>query len=218
MIAAPLLLALIFAGTVAFGAFVESIPPEAQQADSTWQKIATRLKYWRDDYPLDDKDDGSPIQVEMLRIAAASGGYDGFGPMQGNYRSDVKQAQVDLSVGIVLEEFGLANGSLLIAMVFLVALGYLFQGAKAYKFHYSLMCCTASFFIAVKAFINFASSTGMAYAIGPLRIGLPIVGVPMPFLARAGGAGFILFVCLSFAEASKVFTKRMRSYVKKSSE
>jgi cell division protein FtsW (lipid II flippase) len=229
-IAGLLLLVSIFAVTAGFGAIVEyngarnsqasetpaaGGPTPTPQSESTTQKIAKRLEYWKNDYPLDATGDDRPIQVERLRITAASGGYDGFGPMQGEYRSAVLQAQVDLSVGVVLEEFGLVNGSLLIAMVFLVAIGYCFHGARAYKFHYALMCYTASFFIAVKAFINFASSTGMAFDIGPLRIGMPIVGVPMPFLARAGGSVLILFVCLSFAEASKVFTKKMRRYVKK---
>jgi cell division protein FtsW (lipid II flippase) len=137
--------------------------------------------------------------------------------MRGNYRKDITQAEVDLSVGIILEEFGLVNGTILISMVFLAALGYCFQGARALKFHYALLCYSISFFIAVKAFINFASSTGMAFAVGPFLVGMPVVGVPMPFLARAGGAGLILFVCLAFAESSKLFSKNMRRYIIKKS-
>jgi cell division protein FtsW (lipid II flippase) len=212
---AAVCLVALFMGATGVGALIQGSSAEgAVQGDvstsNTVDRISGRLDRWRLDYPVDDVDYSQPLQVERLRVLAASGGDRGFGLYGGEYRHRITQAGVDLVSGILLEELGMVNGSLIVFLIFMVAAGYCFQGVKALKLHYSLICYAAAFFIGVRAFINFVSSTGMAFAVGPFRIGIPVVGLPMPFLSRAGSAGLILFICLAFAEASKVLTGQVR--------
>ncbi|MDR1538434.1 MAG: FtsW/RodA/SpoVE family cell cycle protein [Clostridiales bacterium] len=165
-------------------------------------KIARRIEQWESDYS--EIDYNEPLQVQRLRSLAAAGGYKGFGLYGGYCRDRVLQSRSDFIAGVVFEEMGMGNGTLIMILILIVSFGYFFHGVRSVKHHYGVYCFIAAFFIAIRTFVNLASSTGVSFGAGPLKFGIPIVGLPLPFLSRAGAAGVVLFVCLAFADASKI--------------
>jgi cell division protein FtsW (lipid II flippase) len=177
-------------------------------------KFADRVEQWESGYTQTDYD--KPLQVQRLRVFSAAGGSSGLGLYNGHYRYSMGKFQdleedlmsrSDFITGVIFEELGLPVGFVIVIMLLLTAYGCYFHGIRAEKFHLAVVCFLAAGFIALRTFIQLASSTGAVINLfGGLKLGVPIVGLPMPFLSRGGAAMVVLYTCLLLVEVVKLDT------------
>jgi cell division protein FtsW (lipid II flippase) len=199
---------LVFLLAFAFGNFFTYAAPN--------HKIAKRIVQWAENYQKEDSSE--PLQVQRARTLAAAGGWKGFGLYKGLYRIKGEEASTDFVAAVLFEEMGMRNGSLIILLLLLVAYGCYVQGVRNSKMHYAILCYSIAGFIAVRTLVGLASSTGVRLELGWLRLGVPVVGLPLPFLSRGGASEVILFLCLSVMEAAKMMEVSFRQKVMEEEE
>ncbi|MDR2649212.1 MAG: FtsW/RodA/SpoVE family cell cycle protein, partial [Clostridiales bacterium] len=192
-------LSAILAASSAFGNMIKS---GVWPGNIKFDTIADRITQWEQDYA--EVDISKPMQVQRLRVLSAAGGQNGVGLYNGRYRIDSSQTNSDFIVGVLFEELGVRTGVLFIILILLTAYGCYFQGIRAERYHLAVVCFLIGVFIALRVMVNLASATGVSVNIMGLRLGIPIVGLPMPFLSRAGSAGLVLFICLALVDAVKM--------------
>ena len=146
-----------------------------------------------------------PIQVQQTRAFSAAGGQTGLGLYNGHFRIDSPQSKASFITGVVFEELGMNTGILLIVLILLTAYGCYFQGVRAEKYHFSVICSLIAIFIALCAMINLASITGVSFNLMELRFNMPVVELPMPFLSSGGTLlSIVLFIGMILVESVKL--------------
>jgi len=124
-------------------------------------------------------------QVNQAKIAIANGGFFGLGPGHSLARNYLPQAYNDFIFAIILEEYGLIGG---IVMVFIYML-FLYRCIRLYrKCPYAFgafLALALSFTLAIQAIANMGVNVNL----------FPNTGVTLP-LVSMGGSSF-LFTCLS---------------------
>ncbi|MDR1558122.1 MAG: FtsW/RodA/SpoVE family cell cycle protein [Clostridiales bacterium] len=192
-------LIVILASAASFGNLIKS---GAGESNTKFNTIADRITQWEQDYA--EVDVNKPMQVQRMRIFSAAGGQGGVGLYNGRYRIDSSQTNSDFVAGVLFEELGMRTGVIFIILILLTAYGCYFQGVRAEKYHLAVICFLIGAFIALRVMINLASAAGVSVNFLWFRLGVPIVGLPMPFLSRAGSAGLVLFICLALVDAVKL--------------
>ena len=150
----------------------------------TWEsRVVEFFKPDSDDkYKITDK---SRQNVHAQR-AIARGGFAKFGPGTSIERDYLPNAYNDFIYAIVVEEYGLLGGVIIIVLF----LGLLFRApaiAWRQKSEYaSFLVFGATFIIVLQAFINMAVS---------VKLG-PVTGQPLPLISKGGTS--IFFVCAYF--------------------
>ncbi|MBX3254633.1 MAG: FtsW/RodA/SpoVE family cell cycle protein [Chitinophagaceae bacterium] len=127
----------------------------------------------------------SAYQVQQMKIAIAKGGWFGLGPGNSEQRNFVPHPYSDSIYSIIIEEYGLIGG---IVIVFIYLL-FLFRSIRIFKkcpFAFGAFLALAlSFTLVIQALVNMAVNVNL----------FPVTGVPLP-LVSMGGSSF-LFTCLA---------------------
>lgn len=130
-----------------------------------------------------DKDEN--YQINQAKIAIAKGGVLGLGPGNSEQRNFLPHPYSDFIYAIIIEEYGLAGGALIIFIYLL----FLFRSIRIFrKCPYAFGAFLAlglSFTLVIQALINMAVAVNL----------FPVTGVTLP-LVSMGGSSF-LFTCLS---------------------
>ena len=168
---------------------------------NTFNTISS-IELWEQDYG--SINENTPIAVQQLRVFSAAGGLDGLGLYKGHFRINSSQSRFDFIVGVLFEELGMKTGMLFIFLIILTAFGCYFQGVRAEKYHLAALCFLIAILIGLHTFINLASATGISINLMGFRLGIPIAGLPMPFLSHSGSAILIVFICLALVESVKL--------------
>lgn len=131
------------------------------------------------------KKDDAPYQIQQAKIAIAKGGYLGVGPGNSTQRNFLPHPYSDFIYAIIVEEYGLAGGALIIFiyMVFLIRCIRLFRKCP-YAFG-AFLALGLSFTLVIQAMANMAVNVNL----------FPVTGVTLP-LVSMGGSSF-LFTCLA---------------------
>jgi len=121
-------------------------------------------------------DDEDNYQVEQSKIAIATGGILGKQPGNSTQRNFLPQPFSDFIYAIIIEEYGLAGG----AIVVLLYLILLFRGVriatKTESVFGMLLVFGLSFSLVFQAIINMAVTVGL----------LPVTGQPLPMISMGG--------------------------------
>ncbi len=124
-------------------------------------------------------------QINQAKIAIANGGFIGLGPGHSLARNYLPQAYNDFIFAIILEEYGLVGGVLIV----LVYLLFLYRCIRVYRkcpFAFGAFLALAlSFMLVIQAIANMGVNVNL----------FPNTGVTLP-LVSMGGSSF-LFTCLS---------------------
>ncbi len=121
-------------------------------------------------------DDGDRYQTDQAKIAIATGGIAGKMPGNSVQRNFLPQAYSDFIYAIIIEEYGLIGGSI----VLLLYLILLFRGVRIA--HRSpgtfgaLLAAGLTFSLVFQAMINMAVTVGL----------LPVTGQPLPMVSMGG--------------------------------
>lgn len=136
-------------------------------------------------YGSKESDSDKLYQINQAKIAIASGGWLGLGPGNSNQRNFLPHSYSDFIYAIIIEEYGLIGGAL---MVFIYLL-FLFRCIRLYrKCPYAFgafLALALSFTLVIQAIVNMAVNVNL----------FPNTGVTLP-LVSMGGSSF-LFTCLS---------------------
>ena len=132
----------------------------------------------------EDADDNM-YQVNQAKIAIAKGGMFGNGPGNSEQRNFLPQAYNDFIYAIIIEEYGLIGGALII-FIYLV---FLYRSIRLFKkcpyAFGAFLSLGLSFTLVLQAMANMAVNVNL----------FPVTGVTLP-LVSMGGSSF-LFTCLS---------------------
>lgn len=129
--------------------------------------------------------DEGAYQVDQAKIAIAKGGILGVGPGNSTQRNFLPQAYNDFIYPIIIEEYGLVGG-LLIVFIYLVFLWRCIRIFKRCPYAFgAFLALGLSFTLVIQAVANMAVSVNL----------FPVTGVTLP-LVSMGGSSF-LFTCLA---------------------
>ncbi|OIR02988.1 lipid II flippase FtsW [mine drainage metagenome] len=142
----------------------------------TWVKRVQDFRY--------AKDAEVPYQVQQAKIAIANGGmFVGLGPGNSRQRNYLPQAYNDFIYSIIIEEYGLLGG----AIVIFIYLVFLFRCIRIFKrcpyAFGAFLALGLSFTLVIQAIANMAVNVNL----------VPVTGVTLP-LVSMGGSSF-LFTC-----------------------
>ncbi len=131
-------------------------------------------------------DPDKSFQSDQSKIAIATGGIFGKGPGNSSQRNYLPHPYSDFIFSIIIEEYGLVGG----ALVLLAYLFFLYRSikiiTKAPKAFGALLACGLSFSLVIQAFANMAVAVNL----------MPVTGVPLPLVSMGGTS--ILFTSIAF--------------------
>lgn len=131
-------------------------------------------------------DPDKSFQSDQSKIAIATGGIFGKGPGNSVQRNYLPHPYSDFIYSIIIEEYGLVGG----AIIILVYLFFLYRSiriiTKAPKAFGALLACGLSFSLVIQAFANMAVAVNL----------MPVTGVPLPLVSMGGTS--ILFTSIAF--------------------
>src|SRR5580704_10665150 len=129
--------------------------------------------------------DEDSYQVNQAKIAIAKGGWIGLGPGNSQQRNFLPHPYSDFIYAIIIEEYGLAGG----AIVIFIYLLFLFRSIRIFKkcpFAFgAFLALGLSFTLMIQAIANMAVNVNI----------FPVTGVTLPLISM-GGSSF-LFTCLA---------------------
>lgn len=149
----------------------------------TFGRMPTWIKRVQD-FMYADKTETS-YQVQQAKIAIAKGGWLGRGPGKSEQRNFLPHPYSDFIYAIIIEEYGLAGGALivLIYLLFLFRSIRLFQRCP-YAFG-AFLALALSFTLVIQAMVNMAVNVNL----------FPTTGVTLPLVSMGGSS--LWFTCFS---------------------
>jgi cell division protein FtsW len=178
------LIPLIFLVSIAF-AYYDKADHQSKELPAVLSvgRIPTWIKRIQD-FAYADKIE-TAYQVQQAKIAIAKGGWFGLGPGNSEQRNFLPHPYSDFIYAIIIEEYGLVGGVLILFMYLL----FLFRSIRIFKkcpFAFGAFLALAlSFTLVIQALVNMAVNVNL----------FPVTGVPLP-LVSMGGSSF-LFTCMS---------------------
>lgn len=126
------------------------------------------------------------FQADHAKIAIATGGIFGKGPGKSSEVNYLPEAYSDEIYAIIVEEYGLVGGIVLIGIYLFLLYRCIKIVTKAPKAFGALLAAGLSFSLTIQAFANMAVAVGLG----------PVTGVPLPFVSMGGTS--ILFTSIAF--------------------
>lgn len=126
------------------------------------------------------------FQGNHAKIAIASGGFFGKGPGRSTERNYLPEAFSDEIFAIIVEEYGLFGGIVVISIYLFLLYRCIKIVTKAPKAFGALLAAGLSFSLTIQAFANMAVAVGLG----------PVTGVPLPLISMGGTS--ILFTSIAF--------------------
>ena len=176
-VAMKYILLLIFCGMVAFSGLivVGNLYPEKVRV-STWVE---RVKSFATD------SDGKE-QTQFAKMAIARGAYFGNGPGNSLQKNFLPEAYTDYIYAVIIEEWGLIGGFLLMFLYLLMFMRVVRLVTKSPKTFPAMLAMGLCFILTIQALANMAVSVHL----------VPVAGLPMPMVSMGGTS--LLFSCVSF--------------------
>ena len=165
----------------------ESIETTVKRSSSgIWGRVDTWISRVENFvYSTKDANNDDAYQVNQAKIAIANGGLLGVGPGNSTTRDYLPQAYNDFIFAIIIEEYGLAGGFLMV-FIYLV---FLFRCIRIFKrcpyAFGAFLALGLSFTLVLQALANMAVMVNL----------FPVTGVTLPLISM-GGTSFI-FTCLA---------------------
>jgi len=178
------LIPLVFLVGIAF-AFYDKAEHQSKELPAVLSvgRIPTWIKRIQD-FAYADKIE-TAYQVQQAKIAIAKGGWFGLGPGNSEQRNFLPHPYSDFIYAIIIEEYGLVGGVIILFMYLL----FLFRSIRIFKkcpFAFgAFLALGLSFTLAIQALANMAVTVNL----------FPVTGVTLP-LVSMGGSSF-LFTCLA---------------------
>src|SRR5574343_144432 len=132
-----------------------------------------------------DKPDEDDYQIEKAKIAIASGGVYGLGPGKSVQKNFLPQSSSDFIYAIIVEEYGLFGGILVLRLYLLLLFRFVVAAHKANSLFGKLVVIGLGFPIVFQAMTNMAVAVEL----------LPVTGQTLPLISSGGSS--IWMTCLA---------------------
>lgn len=169
-------------GAVAFMLFflaAKAFPDALPNRVDTW---VSRIENFRSPNPNTDGN----YQVERAKIAIATGGISGLGVGKSVMKNFLPQSSSDFIFAIIIEEFGLLGGLVVIFLYLLVLFRLMVIVHRSYTSYARLLVMAVGLPVVLQAFINM----GVAVNI------FPVTGQTLPMVSSGGTAAWM--TCVAF--------------------
>lgn len=135
------------------------------------------------------------FQAKQSYIAIATGGISGKGPGQSDQRNFLPHPYSDFIFAIIIEEYGLIGGAVVIILYLILLYRGMRTVAKSEKAYGGLLSAGLSFALVLQAMVNMAVAVGI----------VPVTGLPLPLLSMGGTSllftGLALGIILSVSRS-----------------
>jgi len=147
-----------------------------------------RVDTWisRIDNFTSNKSDEDDYQIEKAKIAIASGGIYGLGPGKSVQKNFLPQSSSDFIYAIIVEEYGLFGGLLVIGLYLLLLFRFVVAAHKSNSLFGKLVVIGLGFPIIFQAFTNMAVAVEL----------LPVTGQTLPLISSGGSSIWMTCIAL----------------------
>jgi cell division protein FtsW len=125
-----------------------------------------------------DKPDEDDYQIEKAKIAIASGKLYGLGPGKSVQKNFLPQSSSDFIFAIIVEEYGLVGGFLVLGLYLLLLFRFVIAAHKATTLFGKLLVVGLGFPMIFQAMINMAVAVEL----------LPVTGQTLPLISSGGSS------------------------------
>jgi len=132
------------------------------------------------------KSDEDDYQIEKAKIAIASGGIYGLGPGKSVQKNFLPQSSSDFIYAIIVEEYGLAGGLLVVGLYLLLLFRFVVAAHKANSLFGKLVVVGLGFPIIFQAMTNMAVAVEL----------LPVTGQTLPLISSGGSSIWMTCIAL----------------------
>ncbi len=133
-----------------------------------------------------DKPDEDDYQIEKAKIAIASGGVYGLGPGKSVQKNFLPQSSSDFIYAIIVEEYGLVGGLLVLGLYLLLLFRFIVAAHKSNTLFGKLVVIGLGFPIIFQALINMAVAVEL----------LPVTGQTLPLISSGGSSIWMTCIAL----------------------
>jgi cell division protein FtsW len=133
-----------------------------------------------------DKPDEDDYQIEKAKIAIASGGVYGLGPGKSVQKNFLPQSSSDFIYAIIVEEYGLFGGILVLTMYLLLLFRFVVAAHKSNSVFGKLVVVGLGFPIIFQAMTNMAVAVEL----------LPVTGQTLPLISSGGSSIWMTCIAL----------------------
>ncbi len=157
-----------------------------------------RVDTWmsRIDNFTDNQDTEADYQIEKAKIAIASGGITGLGPGKSVQKNFLPQSSSDFIYAIIVEEFGLVGGMVLMLLYLFLLFRIVVVAHKSTSVFGKLLVIGVGMPIIFRAMINMAVAVEL----------FPVTGQNLPLISSGGTS--IWMTCLALGMVLSVSAKR----------
>ena len=147
-----------------------------------------RVDTWisRGENYVSDKPDEDDYQIEKAKIAIASGGLQGLGPGKSVQKNFLPQSSSDFIYAIIVEEYGLIGGLIVLGLYLLLFFRFIVAAHKANTVFGKLVVVGLGFPMIFQALINM----GVAVEL------LPVTGQTLPLISSGGSSIWMTCIAL----------------------
>ena len=133
-----------------------------------------------------DKPDEDDYQIEKAKIAIASGGIYGLGPGKSVQKNFLPQSSSDFIYAIIVEEYGLFGGILVLSLYLLLLFRFVVAAHKANSLFGKLVVIGLGFPIIFQAMTNMAVAVEL----------FPVTGQTLPLISSGGSSIWMTCIAL----------------------
>ena len=185
------LLIIVGAGLVALTFFIlvaKAFPDAMPNRVDTWM---SRIENY-----ANGEDTEADYQIEIAKVAIASGGIQGVGPGKSVQKNMLPQSSSDFIFAIIIEEYGLIGGVVLLFLYSALLLRIVIVSQKSETIFGKLVVLGAGLPIVFQALINMAVAVEL----------FPVTGQTLPLISSGGTS--IWMTCLALGVVLSVSAKR----------
>jgi len=177
-----------------FVLIAKAFPDAMPNRVNTWQ---SRIENFS------DPNEKEGYQVEKAKIAIATGGLTGRGPGKSVQKNFLPQSTSDFIYAIIIEEYGLIGGLVVLSFYFMLLMRILVAAKKAGTVFGTMLVIAIGVPIIFQAMINMAVATNL----------LPVTGQTLPLISSGGTSiwmtCFGLGIILSVSSANEVTEEQL---------
>lgn len=183
-------------GIVGLGLFILTVKafPHLSNRVSTWEKRIENFS---------NSDNKEGYQVEKAKIAIATGGVTGRGPGKSVQKNFLPQSSSDFIYAIIIEEYGLIGGFVVLFLYFMLLMRILVTAKKAGTVFGTMLVVSIGIPIIFQAMVNMAVATNI----------FPVTGQTLPLISSGGTSiwmtCFGLGIILSVSSANEVTEEQL---------
>jgi len=182
---------ILITGIAAFSIFIlvaRAFPDVMPNRVDTWMNRVENF--------TNGEDTEADYQIEKAKIAIASGGIQGVGPGKSKQKNFLPQSSSDFIYAIIVEEYGLIGGLILMILYLLLLFRIVIVSHKADTIFGKLLVIGVGLPIVFQALINMAVAVEL----------FPVTGQTLPLISSGGTS--IWMTCLAIGIILSVSAKR----------